>query len=186
MKINLQAEGQAGQMRFNTARLAELQRAMILDSGLEQAYDDITRLLATTLDVPITMVNMLDAQRDWFKSRVGIQQTQSPVVSSFCEAFFGSTADLIVVQDTLLDRRFSAHPMVIARPFVRFYAAARLTVRGQTLGTLCAYDVRPRSLSDEQLDALQAMAAAAVQLIGQRVGCAAPGLSRSADGNAAI
>jgi GAF domain-containing protein len=155
-------------MRLDSLRLAELRRTLILDSGAEKAYDDITRLLATTLDVPFTMVNMLDEQRDWFKSRVGLQQTQSPAVASFCEAFFDSTDDLIVVEDTLRDARFETHPMVVARPFIRFYAAARLELHGQTLGTLCAYDVRPRKLSHHQMDALQAMAVAAVELIGQR------------------
>jgi len=155
-------------MRLDASRLAELRRALILDSRPERAYDDITRLLATTLAVPITMVNLLDAERDWFKSCVGIQQTQSPKVTSFCEAFFDATRDLIVVEDTLHDPRFEAHPMVSGRPFIRFYAAARLTVRGETIGTLCAYDIRPRRLSADQLDHLRTLAAAAVELIGAR------------------
>ena len=155
-------------MRLDTARLAELRRVLILDSGPERAYDEITRLLATTLAVPITMVNLLDAERDWFKACVGIQQTQSPAVTSFCEAFFNTTRDLIVVGDTLLDPQFAAHPMVTARPFIRFYAAARLVVRGETVGTLCAYDVRPRQLSAEQLGHLRTLASAAVELIGRR------------------
>ncbi len=155
-------------MRLVSARLAELGRALILDSGPERAYDDITRLLATTLAVPITMVNLLDAERDWFKSCVGIQQTQSPVVTSFCEAFFNTSSDLIVVEDTLLDPRFKAHPLVLGRPFLRFYAAARLTVRGETVGTLCAYDICPRQLAIDQLDHLRTLAGAAVELIGRR------------------
>lgn len=155
-------------MRLDTSRLAELRRALILDSGPERAYDEITRLLASTLAVPITMVNLLDAERDWFKSCVGIQQTQSPAVTSFCEAFFSTTRDLIVVEDTLLDPRFAVHPMVSGRPFIRFYAAARLTVGGHTIGTLCAYDVRPRQLSGERLDHLRGLAGAAVELIGRR------------------
>lgn len=154
-------------MRLDNSRLTELRRTLILDSGPERAYDEITRLLATTLAVPITMVNLLDAERDWFKSRVGIQQTQSPVVTSFCEAFFHTARDQIVVEDTLLDPRFETHPMVSGRPFIRFYAAARLIVRGETVGTLCAYDVRPRQLSADQLDQLQTLASAAVELIGR-------------------
>ena len=154
-------------MRLDTARLAELRRALLLDSGPERAYDEITRLLASTLAVPITMVNLLDAERDWFKSCVGIQQTQSPAVTSFCEAFFSTARDLIVVEDTLTDARFDAHPMVVGRPFIRFYAAARLTVRGQTVGTLCAYDMRPRQLSADQLDHLRTLASAAVELSGR-------------------
>jgi len=155
-------------MRLNTARLAELRRALILDSGPERAYDELTRLLATSLAVPITMVNLLDAERDWFKSSVGIQQTQSPVVTSFCEAFFSTTSDLIVVEDTLLDPSLRAHPMVSSRPHIRFYAAARLSVHGETVGTLCAYDIRPRQLPAEQMDQLRTLANAAVELIGRR------------------
>jgi GAF domain-containing protein len=125
-------------------------------------------MLATALAVPITMVNLLDAERDWFKSRVGIQQTQSPAVTSFCEAFFSSADDLIVVEDTLLDTRFAEHPKVWGRPFIRFYAAARLIVRGKTVGTLCAYDTKPRHLSRDQLEHLTALASAAVELIARR------------------
>lgn len=155
-------------MRLDAARLEELRRALILDSAPERSFDDITRLLATTLAVPITMVNLLDAERDWFKSCVGLQQTQSAKVTSFCEAFFSTSCDTIVVEDTLLDPRFEAHPMVSGRPFIRFYAAARLIVRGQTVGTLCAYDIRPRQLSLDQLEYLQTQASAAVELIGRR------------------
>ena len=155
-------------MRLDADWLVELRRAMILDSGPERAYDDITRLLASSLAVPITMVNLLDAQRDWFKSCVGIQQTQSPAVTSFCEAFFTETSALIVVEDTLEDDRFKAHPKVVGRPFIRFYAAARLRVNGQTVGTLCAYDVQPRQLAPQQIDHLQALANAVVELIGRR------------------
>ena len=164
-------------MRLDTSRLAELRRALILDSSPERAFDDITRLLATALAVPITMVNLLDAQRDWFKSRVGIQQTQSPAVTSFCEAFFSIADDLIVVEDTLLDARFEDHPKVSGRPFIRFYAAARLTVRGHTVGTLCAYDMRPRQLEADQLGHLRAMASAAADLIAQRSAATKPSLS---------
>ena len=155
-------------MRSDPLRLAELRRAMILDSGPERAYDEITRLLATSLAVPFTMVNMLDGTRDWFKSCVGIQQTESPAVTSLCEAFFSTTHDLVVAEDTLSDPRFAAHPKVVGRPFLRFYAAARLSVRGQTVGTLCAYDVQPRQLTLEQLAHLQTLAGAAVDLISQR------------------
>lgn len=155
-------------MRLDTSRLAELRKALILDSGPERAYDEITRLLATSLAVPITMVNLLDGERDWFKSRIGIQQVQSPAAASFCEAFFSTSRDLIVVEDTLLDPSLVEHPMVMGQPFIRFYAAARLIVRGQTVGTLCAYDIQPRHLAADQLDQLRSLASAAVELIGRR------------------
>ncbi len=155
--------------RSDPARLAELKRLCVLDSSPERAYDDITRLLATELAVPITMVNLLDEERDWFKSCFGVQQTQSPAVTSFCEMFFTSDSDLIVVNDTLLDERLSRHPLVVGRPFVRFYAAARLVVRGHTVGTLCAYDVAPREITPDQVQHLRHMAAAVVEFLRQRI-----------------
>ena len=99
----------------------------------------------------------------------GVQQTQSPAVTSFCEMFFTSHSDLIVVNDTLLDERLAQHPLVIGRPFIRFYAAARLVVGGQTVGTLCAYDVEPREITPDQVQHLQHMAAAVVEFLRQRI-----------------
>jgi len=156
-------------MRNDPARLAELRRHLILDSSPERAFDDITRLLANSLGVPITMVNFLDDGRDWFKSCVGLPHHESPAATSFCETFFTHADDLVIAQDTLLDPRFSSHPLVVNAPFIRFYAAARLIVDGHTLGTLCAYDVQPRQVSTEQLQHLQALAAAVVELLNQRI-----------------
>ncbi len=155
-------------MRKNPARLAELRRQMILDSAAEKAFDDLTRLLATGLEVPIAIVNLLDDDRDWFKSSVGLAGRESPASSSFCEVFFESSKDLIVVEDTLLDPRFASHPMVVGPPHVRFYAAARLTSRGLTLGTLCTYDMSPRKITQEQIQHLQVLSIAAIELIEQR------------------
>ena len=155
-------------MRDDPSRIAELRRTGILDSTPQRAFDDLTRLLATALPVPIAMINILDEQRDWFKSRVGVAQTQMPVATSFCETFFSFAGDVIVVEDTLLDERFADHALVVGAPQVRFYAAARLVVRGHTLGTLCAYDLQPRRLAPEQIDHLRVMASAAVELLAGR------------------
>jgi GAF domain-containing protein len=155
-------------MRNDPNRLAELRRHLILDSSPERAFDDITRLLANSLDVPIALVNFLDDGRDWFKSCVGLPHHESPAATSFCEAFFKSTDDLIVAQDTTLDPRFAAHPLVVNAPYIRFYASARLAVAGHTLGTLCAYDVKPRQVSKQQVEHMQALAAAVVELLNQR------------------
>lgn len=155
-------------MRTDPARLARLRRFLILDSSAERAFDDITRLLATHLEVPITIVNFLDADRDWFKSCFGMPQTESPASTSFCEEFFHTDDDVIVVEDTTADPRFAAHPLVVGLPFIRCYAAARLVIEGHTLGTLCAYDVQPRRISTEQVQQLQTLASAAVELIRQR------------------
>ena len=156
-------------MRKDPDRLAELRRQLILDTSIEKAYDDITRLLSSSLDVPIAMVNFMDADRDWFKSRVGFSLTELPVDTSFCESFFTSSKDTIVVPDTLQSEQLRHHPLVTGEPHVRFYAAARLVVNGETLGTLCAYDTRPRQLLPEQIEHLRALTLAVLELVENRI-----------------
>ena len=155
-------------MRLDTHRLEQLKRLVVLDTAPEQAYDDLTQALARSLDVPIVVVNLLDAQRDWFKSCVGLPLTESPAATSFCEVFFGSADDIVVVQDTTLDSRFAQHPLVVGPPFIRFYAAVRLVVGSETVGTFCAYDIKPKQVDPQQLADLQAMAHAAMELLHQR------------------
>lgn len=155
-------------MRKDSQRLAQLRQQLILDSTGEHAYDEITRLLATGLDVPITLINFMDEDRDWFKSAVGLTHCESPVETSFCEVFLCSSDDVIVVEDTTLDVRFRQHPLVIAEPFIRFYAAARVTSAGHTLGTLCAYDMKPRKISVEQIETLRTLATTVMELLGKR------------------
>ena len=156
-------------MRNDSDRLAKLRQCLVLDTAPEQAFEDLARVLASGLDVPIAMVNLLDADRDWFKAVVGLPATESPASTSFCEVFFHCDKDLLVVPDTQLDPQFAGHPLVIHPPHVRFYAAARLVAGGHTLGTLCAYDVRPRSISVDQIEQMRTLAAAAMVLLQQRL-----------------
>ena len=83
-------------MRSNADRLNELRQLLLLDSAPERSFDDITQLLASSLSVPIAMVNLLDEQRDWFKSRVGLAICESPAETSFCEVFFGAADDIVI------------------------------------------------------------------------------------------
>ncbi|MBC7711680.1 MAG: GAF domain-containing protein [Rhizobacter sp.] len=155
-------------MRKDSERLAQLRRQLILGSTGEHAYDEITRLLATSLEVPITLINFMDEDHDWFKSAVGLSPRASPTDTSFCEAFFHTPDEIIVAHDTTLDARFKQHPFVIGAPFVRFYAAARITSAGHTLGTLCAYDMKPRQISVEQINTLRTLATAVMELLRKR------------------
>lgn len=155
-------------MRSDPKRLAQLRRQLILDSPREPAYDDITTMLASSLDVPIAMINFLDERRDWFKSAVGTSLRESSADTSFCEAFLGSTVDLIVVEDTYSDARFASHPMVVGAPFMRFYAAARVTSGEHTVGTLCAYDLQPRKITVAQVETVRTLAHAVIELLQKR------------------
>jgi GAF domain-containing protein len=152
-------------MRADPERLDTLHRLMLLDSQPEQDWDVIAQRAAEVLGVPITMINLLDEHRDWFKACIGLPMSESPSSTSFCETMFTVDRDLLVVQDTLEDPRFRTHPLVVGPPHVRFYAAARLVVAGQTVGTLCAYDFVPRNVSDDALENMRTLAAAVMELM---------------------
>ena len=156
-------------MRKNEDRLKVLQSLAILDTGPEVVFDDLTRTAAQTFGVPIAMVSLLDAGRDWFKSCIGFPVSQSPASTSFCEVFLTSDDEVVVVEDTLLDARFATHPLVVGAPNIRFYAAVRLSVDGQTVGTLCVYDTTSRQVSGDQVTALKILGRAAVESLAQRL-----------------
>lgn len=156
-------------MRHDPKRLETLRRLLILESSPEQAYDDVTAALAAGLAVPITMVNFLDDDRDWFKSCIGLPISESPASGSFCQVMFDSADRTIVVPDTTLDPRFAGNSFVKGEPHIRFYAAARLVVDGQTVGTICAYDFKPRRLSAAQIDTMQVLAEAATAMLVARM-----------------
>jgi GAF domain-containing protein len=152
-------------MRHNHERLEALRRLALLDTAPEVVYDDLTRTLAKAFDVPISMVNLLDADRDWFKACIGVSLAESPADTSFCEIFFHCEDDLLVIPDTLADPRFAEHPMVTGAPFIRFYASARLGFEGHTVGTLCIYDTRVKEVSREQVETLRLLRLAAMETL---------------------
>lgn len=155
-------------MRNSPSRLAVLRRLALLDTSPQRVFDDLTRTLSSSFGVPVSMVNLLDEKRDWFRSCVGFPASESPAETSFCEVFFRTDADFLVAEDTARHPAFADHPLVKGPPHVRFYAASRLVLNGQTVGTLCAYDFVPRQLPPEKIDELRALAAAAMELLQRR------------------
>jgi GAF domain-containing protein len=146
-------------------RLAALSEYHILDTSAEQAYDDITALAAYLCDVPIAMISLVDESRQWFKSRVGLNQRETPRDVAFC-AHAILQSDPLIVRDALKDARFADSALVTRSPHIRFYAGFPLaTPEGFTLGTLCAIDRKPRLLSPEQKRAMQALARQVMALL---------------------
>lgn len=139
------------------ARLHALHRYRILDTDPEQAFDDLTLLASQICGTPMALISLVDEDRQWFKSRVGIDVVETARSVSFC-AHAIQKPELMIVPDTLSDRRFRDNPMVVGDPHVRFYAGAPLvTPEGEALGTLCVIDRMPRTLSDGQKESLDAL-----------------------------
>lgn len=141
-------------------RLAMLQRYELLDTPAEAAFDQITRLAAKLLKVPVALISLVDRDRQWFKSRVGLPVQETPREHAFC-AHALETDALLVVGDARQDERFADNPLVTGDPNIRFYAGAPLrTADGLALGTICVIDDQPRAaLTPEEEEALRDLSA---------------------------
>lgn len=138
-----------------SARLAALNAYNVLDTDPEADFDDLTALAAQICGTPIALVSLVDANRQWFKSRHGLDMAETHRDYSYC-AYTILEAEPLVVPDALADERFADNPLASSDPNVRFYAGVPLqTPDGQVLGSFCVIDHTPRELSSEQLDALR-------------------------------
>ena len=150
-------------------RLQVLAELDVLDTPAEPAFDALVRAAALACGVPISLVSLVDIDRQWFKANLGLDGvTQTPRETAFCaHAIQGD--DLFEVPDAATDPRFAVNPLVTDEPHIRFYAGAPLTLSsGERMGTLCVIDRQPRQLSAHQRQLLQHLAAAAVVALESR------------------
>ena len=140
-------------------RLSALRSFLVLDTPSEQEYDDITLLAAQICGTPIALISLIDENRQWFKSNLGLEVGETEREFAFCAHAIAPEAQTLIVNDATKDVRFAGNPLVTGDPKIRFYAGAPLiTNENLTLGTLCVIDREPRILSDRQISALQALA----------------------------
>jgi DNA-binding response OmpR family regulator len=139
-------------------RVCSLHDLNILDTEADERFDRITRLAAALFDVPMAVISLVDADRQWFKSRIGVDFQETPRDDAFCSHVVYNRT-LMIVPDALQDVRFAENPLVVNGPRLRFYAGYPLILEdGSCIGTLCLMDTRPRTLAGPDLQRLHDLA----------------------------
>jgi GAF domain-containing protein len=137
------------------ARLRTLHAYKILDTKPEERFDELARLAALICGVPISLISLIDTDRQWFKSRFGLNLQETPRAQAFCTHAI-MQPEMFVVPDASKDERFAQNPLVTGDPHIRFYAGAPLAARdGHVLGTICVIDREPHTLTEAQKEALK-------------------------------
>ena len=140
-------------------RLAALQSYEVLDTTCEAAFDNIAQMAAQLTGCPMSMVSLIDDERQWFKAKIGLDVTQTPREHAFCAHAILNPSEPLIVTNAVDDSRFADNPLVCGAPAIRFYAGVPLVnPQGAALGTLCVIDREPRELSPTQSQTLQRLA----------------------------
>ena len=140
-------------------RLASLRSYNILDTAAEKDFDDLTTLASSICQTPIALISLVDAERQWFKSHIGLAASETPIEQSFCAHAIVSYNEIMIVDDARKDERFADNPLVTGNPKIVFYAGVPLiNEEGFALGTLCVIDQKKKQLSAEQTTALKVVA----------------------------
>lgn len=162
-------------------RIAALNGLAVLDTLSDPDFDRLTWLAANLFAAPVALITLVDVDRQWFKSRVGTDVTETPVSVSFCAHAIAAAEDVTVIEDATVDLRFSDNPLVTGEEHVRFYAGVPIVVAGARLGTLCVLDrVARRRPTDDALVNLKALAALAASFFALKDSTRAGDLARAA------
>ena len=142
-----------------TIRLKNLQSLHLLDTPTEERFDRLTRLAKSFFDVPMALVTLVDEQRVWCKSMMGVEEKEAPREISMCGHAIMENRDILIINDASKDVRFADVPYVKGEPHIRFYAGCPLNyLDGSKLGTFCILDTKPRTLSDDEKEHLKSLA----------------------------
>ncbi len=153
-------------------RLCAVRDLKILDTGLEERFDSITKNASSRFDVPISTITIVDNEREWFKSAKGTDAKEGPRDISFCGHALISEV-MMIIEDTLKDPRFADNPMVTHTPFIRFYAGKSLYERktGLPVGVFCIKDYKPRKMDLDEINDFLELATKAEDELNKIVEC---------------
>ncbi|RZS99022.1 sensor histidine kinase [Aquimarina brevivitae] len=147
-------------------RLKELESYMIMETEIEEEFDNLTKLASEIVGTKISLVSLLDDKRQWFKSKVGMETSETPKELSFCGHAIERPNDILIIPDTREDKRFFDNPFVTSKPNIIFYAGVPLVSKnGFPLGTLCVLDDSPKELTEQQISALKTLSSQVMKLI---------------------
>ncbi|MDR9398858.1 MAG: GAF domain-containing sensor histidine kinase [Salibacter sp.] len=147
-------------------RAEELKKYSILDTLPEEDYDNITRIASQICNTKISLISLLDENRQWFKSNHGTDLKETPIEHSFCHHAIEDKDEMYIVTDARVDEEFKKNPLVKGETNIVFYAGVPLTSeKGIPLGTLCVIDEKPKKLSDSQISTLKALAKQVINLL---------------------
>jgi two-component system, sensor histidine kinase len=150
-------------------RISDLHELDILDTPAEQDYDDLVELASMICGCPMSLISLIDNDRQWFKSKKGVDDNQTSRDISFCSHAIKQD-EVFVVENTLADDRFKNNPFVTGEIQVRFYAGAPIySPQGYKMGTLCVIDRRPKTLLPKHIDALKKLSNQASKLLELRL-----------------
>ncbi len=156
-------------MTDEESRLAEIKAYQILDTPPEKELDELAEIASFVCDVPISLITIVDKDRQWFKANKGLNSIQTARKDSFCQHALHKPEEILVVNDSLKDPRFKDNLLVKSDPNIRFYAGAPLvTPKGNALGTLCVIDRKPRTITPNQKSVLKLLAKKAMDYLNTR------------------
>ncbi|HEY5370750.1 MAG TPA: GAF domain-containing sensor histidine kinase [Hanamia sp.] len=147
-------------------RISELEEYNILDTLTEKEYEDITYIASVICDVPIALISFVDKDRQWYKSHLGVLDSETPREYSFCSQAIKSNDAIMIVEDSREDKRFQNNPLVTGNPNIVFYAGVPLVNHaGFGLGTVCVIDRKKRTLTEHQVKALKVLSGQVMNLL---------------------
>ena len=149
-------------------RQAAVEKYQLLDTMPEESYDSITSIISTICDAPISLITLVDKNRNFIKSGNGLDISESPRDTSFCGHAIAGNEEVMIVPDAREDERFKGNQIVEAFQAIFYAGAPLIDKNGYKLGTLCVYDHRPRTLTEKQIGALKAMAKQVMSLFEER------------------